>query len=99
LLLRRADADLEAGYAVSRASDSKGGPDTKVPLHPLVVEHLAKLKAFTPMMFHWPYGRKIIFEAFAEIQEAAGVKPEGGKHHYGFHDLRRAFATMNADKI
>ena len=27
---------------------------------------------------------------------AAGIRPEGPKPFYGFHDFRRAFATMNA---
>jgi integrase len=33
------------------------------------------------------------------IQRAAGIRLKGRHDHYGFHDLRRAFATMNADKL
>ncbi|HEX3869276.1 MAG TPA: tyrosine-type recombinase/integrase [Pirellulales bacterium] len=38
-------------------------------------------------------------EVFHDIQKATGVKLAGERGHYGFHDLRRAFATMNADKL
>jgi integrase len=99
LALRRGDVDLDAGWALSRAADNKGRRDQKVPLHPIVVEHLRKLASFVPLVFMWEHPRRGLFDQLHAIQEAAGVHPEGGKAWYGFHDLRRAFATMNADKL
>ena len=64
-----------------------------------MVDHLRKLASFSALMFPWLHGRREIFEAFGEIQKAADVKPEGGKPRYGFHDVRRAFATMNAGQL
>lgn len=43
--------------------------------------------------------RRRLFEEFGRIQKLAEVKPAGQKDHYGFPDLRRAFATMNADRL
>ncbi len=48
-----------------------------------------------------------MYAQFARIQEKAGIHRPCHKEHehtrsyhvYGFHDLRRAFATMNADKL
>ena len=97
--MRRADVDLDTGYALSRAADNKGKRDQRIPLHPLVVEHLRKLPSFATMMVPWAHSRREVFEAFGEIQTAAGVKPEDGKTRYGFHDLRRAFATMNTGQM
>ena len=96
MALRREDVDLEAGFAVSRAADNKGKRDQRVPLHPLVVEHLRKIVSFSPLVFSWPHPRRSLFDQLHAIQAAAKVKPEGPKAQYGFHDLRRAFATMNA---
>ena len=58
-------------------------------------------------MFPWNHDQRTPHTKFAEIQEAAGVHLAcHGEHEhtrychvYGFHDLRRAFATMNADKL
>jgi integrase len=46
-------------------------------------------------MFPWPYDRRTLWVEFYRTQTAAKVRPDG-KEHYGFHDLRRPFATMNA---
>jgi integrase len=98
LALRREDVDLEAGTAFSHAKDNKGKRDQLIPLHPVVVEHLKRLAGFTPLYFPWSRSRRAVFEEFERIQIAAGVKPER-KDRYGFHDLRRAFATMNAGTL
>jgi integrase len=98
LAIRRADVDLDDGSALSRADDNKGKRDQKIPLHPLIVEHLRRLACFEPCVFPWNHNRRQLFEEFEALQQAAGVKPLG-KDRYGFHDLRRAFATMNADLL
>jgi integrase len=105
LALRWADVDLDASFIMSRAEDNKGKRDQKVPVHAIVVEHLRGLKSFRPTVFPWlkvvgnrtmQANRRTLFDEFARIQKAAGVKPEWRKERYGFHDFRRAFATMNA---
>jgi integrase len=99
LALRREDVDLETGFALSRAADNKGKRDQRVPLHPLAVDHLRKLASFSPLVFPWNHDRRGLFTEFHVIQRAADVRPEGAKRWYGFHDLRRAFATMNAPTL
>ena len=96
--IRRADADRRR-TAVSRAEDNKGKRDQKIPLHPLVVEHLRNVPGFNPCFFPWSPNRRLLWEVFQAIQKAAGVTLTGRKDHYAFHDLRRAFATLNADKL
>jgi integrase len=105
--LRRADLDLDAGTAITRAEDNKAKRDELVKLHPVVIEHLRKLACFDPCVFPWNHDRRTLHTIFAEVQEAAGVRLSCDQRHehtrfchvYGFHDLRRAFATMNADKL
>ncbi|MBV9123075.1 MAG: site-specific integrase [Planctomycetes bacterium] len=76
-------------------------------LHPVVVEHLRKLVSFDPRVFPWNHNTTILYRQFTWIQEKAGIHLPCSKQHehtpachvYGFHDLRRAFATMNADRL
>jgi integrase len=98
LALRREDVDLDAGTALSRAEDNKGKRDQLIVLHPVVIDHISKLPGFDPHIFPWDYCYRQLFADLHAIQQAAGVKPVG-KEFYGFHDLRRAFATMNADRL
>ncbi len=101
------DVSLDQGYAITRHDDNKGGRNEKVPLHRAVVGHLRKVVDFGPLVFPWSKDRRSIWEEFARIQTEAGIdlpcseKHEHTKacHRYGFHDLRRAFATMNADRL
>jgi integrase len=107
LALRREDVDLATGHAVTRHEDNKGKRDERVKLHPAVVEHLRRLAGFEPVVFPWNRCDQRLYVQFAKIQEAAKIKLHCPGNHthtrfcyvYGFHDLRRAFATMNADKL
>jgi integrase len=99
LALRREDVNLEEGTALTRAEDNKGKRDQKITLHPVVVEHLGNLVGFTPCFFPWPHARRLLWVEFERIQKQAQVKLTGTKDHYTPHDLRRGFATMNADRL
>lgn len=107
LALRRDDLNLEAGTAITRHTDNKGKRDDVVPLHPIVVEHLRKIQSFHDLVFPWPHGRRDIWSEFHRIQKTAGIDlPCLEKHehteacrYYGFHDLRRAFATQNEENL
>jgi integrase len=107
LAVRRADVDLDAGTAITRYEDNKGKREEQVRLHPVVVEHLRMLPGFDPCVFPWDQNERALYEEFAAIQEAAGIKLPCRREHghtrychvYGFHDLRRAFATVNAKKL
>jgi integrase len=104
--LEWADVNLETGTAITRASDNKGKRDEIVALHPIVVEHLRPLKAFHSNVFPWTGTRKQLLDRFHAIQAAAGlsVACKDQRPHtctdaccrYGFHDIRRSFASMNA---
>jgi integrase len=107
LSLKREDVDLDSGTAITRAEDNKGKRDERVKLHPVVVEHLKHLPGFTSVILPWDRDETCLYNQFRRIQEAAKVKLPCSKQHkhspachvYGFHDLRRAFATMNASRL
>lgn len=107
LALRRQDLDLDEGFAITRAADNKGKRDERVKLHPVIVEHLRRLPATTRRVFPWDQSTTSLMKEFRLIQEAAGVHLPCSEEHahtrschvYGFHDFRRAFATMNAERL
>lgn len=104
--LKWTDVDLEAGTAVTRADavGNKGKREERIPLHPLVLEHLRQLAgSFDTHVFPWTENARNLWPEFQRIQAAAKLPdgkpmPQAGKHGgwYGFHDARRGFATMNA---
>lgn len=107
LTLLREDLDLANGFAITRHDANKGKRDERVPLHAIVVDHLAGLKSFHREVFPWQHGRRALWDEFHRIQAEAGIHlPCRVKHEhtpachlYGFHDLRRGFATANAGKL
>jgi integrase len=78
-----------------------------------VLEHRKRLEGarlagpLASLAFPWNHNVRTLYYDFTRIQEAAKIKlPCDADHQhtracrvYGFHDLRRAFATMNADKL
>ena len=94
LALKWDDVSLDEGKAITRWDDNKGKRDECVPLHPAVVEHLRKLVDFGLSVFPWDHSRRSLWVEYHRIQAEAGISPV-----YGFHDLRRAFATCNADRL
>jgi len=82
------------------------------PVNPLVVDHIRTLQSFDERVFPWELSRRPLYDEFARIQDAAGIHlpcPATGDlnhgectpacHRYGFHDERRAFATLNAEHM
>ena len=110
MALRWDDVDLENETAVSQAEDNKGRRDVRLPLHPAIAAQLRKLTgSFDSHVFPWNHNRRTLWTQFHQIQAAAIVVvvedgreverplPKAGKEGwYGFHDLRRGFATENA---
>jgi integrase len=107
LALRRDAVDMEAGYALTRYEDNKGGRDDRVKLRPVVLDHLKRLPGFGPLGLPWPHDRRTLDVQLDRIQEAAGAhllchrdhEHTPACHLYGFHDFRRAFATQNAPRL
>ncbi|QDT49480.1 site-specific tyrosine recombinase XerD [Symmachiella dynata] len=112
LSLKWTDVDLEAGTAVTRYADNKGGRSERIALHPVVVDQLRGIRSFDDRVFPWDKDRRSLYNEFARIQDAAGIKipcPDAGNpnhgectdacNRYGFHDERRAFATLNAEHM
>ncbi len=104
LSIRRADVDLESGQLITRHKDNKGKRDERLPLHPVVIDHLRPLAGSSRLLFLWDKNLSQLWDEFKRIQTHVGIHldcPEDHKHTpscflYGFHDLRRAFATVNA---
>jgi len=74
-----------------------------------VVDAIRGVVGFTPLVFDWPHDRRKLWEQFHAIQEAAGIKlvcPDAERHectescgYYGFHALRRGYATLNVERM
>lgn len=93
---------LREGTILSRAEDNKGKRDVALPLHPILVEHMEQLRdSGQAKIFAFRGVTRNLDKQFCRIQREAGIKPANkppGKW-YTFHDLRRGFATVNADRL
>jgi len=109
LLFPRTDLNLETGQVITRANNNKGNRDDVDFLPQATVEHLRLIQGFGPEVFPWPHCMKTFDAQYHRIQRAAGIhlpciiqqKHECTPtcHMYGMHDLRRAYATENCDRL
>lgn len=108
LRVLRKDIDLEHGVAVTR--ENKGSREEVVQLaEPVVRELTPMMKSFGVEMFPWPHGDRLLYEEWHRIQDAAGIELDCSDdqthecnsecRHYGFHDLRRTFATRTGAEL
>lgn len=102
LALKWDDVDLEPDengeyWATTQAPDNKGGRTERVPLLPIVVQHLRPIRTFGPMVFPWKHSERLLYPELERIAEAAGVKfPSNGRREDKFHALRKTFGTKAA---
>ncbi len=104
MALKWEHVNLETGEAKILAGKTKGRRDEVVRLHPVIIDHLKRIRGFGKLVFPFTTYERKLYEQFHAIQAAAGIHlPCDGEHEhtpschvYGFHDERRAFGTMNA---
>lgn len=109
LSFRRTDLDLETGKIVTRAKSNKGKRDDIDHLPEVTVTHVRPIVSLSPFVFAWPHDQTTLYTQFHLIQVAAEIHLECAKadehectdacHWYGFHALRRAYATLNVDNM
>ena len=109
LSFRRDDLDLSTGAIVTRAADNKGKRDDTDQLAAVALHHVKAVVGFAPVVFEWPHDYRTLWLEFHAIQRAAGIHlacRDADRHEctetchvYGFHALRRAYATFNADTM
>lgn len=109
LELRKADVDLSSGRIITRHGDNKGKRDEADYLPPGVADLLIGVVGFGDLVFDWPLTTDTLRRDFHAIQKAAGIYlacPDADEHdcteachYYGFHAIRRGYASVNVARL
>jgi len=109
LSLQKDDLNLKTEAILTRAADNKGSRDDVDYLPDAALDLVKGVVGFGAIVFVWPHDERTLWVEFQRIQKAAGIKlvcPDAERHectdacrYYGFHALRRGFATWNADRM
>ena len=109
LTFGRDDLNLDTGEIITRAGHNKGKRDDIDHLPETTLAHVRLVVGFAPTVFYWPHDRRTLDAEFHSIQESVGIDlvcPKADEHEctdachrYGFHSLRRAYATLNVDTM
>lgn len=95
-----ADVNLGTRDVFAPADQTKGRRDVLCKLHPIAIEELRPLvERFCKRFVPDSVTIDCLYKQFRRIQRAANVLPARGKEYFGFHDLRRGFATANAENL
>lgn len=89
---------IEDGVVHSLAEQTKSRREVLLTLHPMIVERLKALKGNGADGPFEPRLKSVrLRHHFVALQESAGIEPrfKNEGQWYGFHDLRRGFATNN----
>lgn len=106
--IRWSNIDLTSGTILSPHSANKGRRDDFIPLHPVIRDHLERIRGtFSDLVFPFVDAGGItqsptqLLKRFQWIQKAAGIVPRLKRDGlwYSFHDFRRGFATANAAEM
>ncbi len=79
LLLKWDDCYLDESYVQLWADGTKGRRDERIPLHPIVVEHLRRIQDLGVLVFDWPFGTTALYDEFHRIQQEAGSNYPAGR--------------------
>lgn len=106
LLIHQSDLDFKSGILSARYQNEKRKRDDRVRVPDELLEVLRPVwKSDYPLK--WPDHKRKLYRAYGHLQETAGIHLPCNEEHehtkscytYGFHDLRRGFATINARTI
>lgn len=99
LALLRDNVDWSTGIAFVPAEETKGKRDSRVELHPVILDHLKPIVDFEPAVFDWPHHERTLWADFAALKKAAGVEINGAFHRFKFGFANANVGRLDADVL
>ncbi len=107
LQIHQSDLNFETGILSARYQNEKRSRDDRVRVPDTLLGILKPIWDANEYPMNWPKNSRSLYLAFNKLQQTAGIHLPCNEDHehtkychtYGFHDLRRGFATMNAGNV